>query len=90
MQLTRLISKLLLIATSLSSGLALAQNYPNKPIRIVATEAGGSGDLVIRLLLGQGLPNQLGQRMIVDDRAGAAVAGESSKERRPMVIPCSL
>jgi tripartite-type tricarboxylate transporter receptor subunit TctC len=45
--------------------------YPNKPIRlIVAFPAGGSTDIVARLV-GQRLGDKLGQQVVVDNRGGA-------------------
>jgi tripartite-type tricarboxylate transporter receptor subunit TctC len=54
---------------------AHAQDYPSKTIRIVASEAGGSGDFVSRLIA-QGLSSALGQQVIVDNRGGGVVAGD--------------
>ena len=42
-----------------------AQNYPNKPIRIVTSAPGGGNDLTARLI-SQGIWAGLGQRVIVD------------------------
>jgi tripartite-type tricarboxylate transporter receptor subunit TctC len=52
-----------------------AQEYPSRTIRIVASEAGGSGDFVSRLIA-QGLSSALGQQVIVDNRGGGVVAGD--------------
>jgi len=46
---------------------ALAQAYPTKPIRIVATEAGSSGDLTARLVA-QGASSALLQPVIIENR----------------------
>jgi tripartite-type tricarboxylate transporter receptor subunit TctC len=49
----------------------LAQSYPTKSIRlIVGSSAGGGGDTMARLV-SQALTTQLGQQVIVDNRAGA-------------------
>ena len=48
-----------------------AQNYPNKPIRMVAPEVGGASDIVARLIA-QGLAASLGQQVVVDNRGSIA------------------
>src|SRR6266705_2886703 len=51
---------------------AQAQDYPNKPIRIVAPfPAGGSADVIPRII-GEKLSLKWGQPVIVENRAGAA------------------
>jgi len=62
-------------AAVLLAGLAAAQpysSYPSKVVRIQTTEAGGYPDAVARLLA-QGLSASLGQQVIVENRAIAAV-----------------
>lgn len=46
---------------------ANAQNYPDKPIRMLTSEAGGGSDFVARLVA-QGMGMHLGQRVVVDNR----------------------
>ncbi|HKA43784.1 MAG TPA: tripartite tricarboxylate transporter substrate binding protein [Burkholderiales bacterium] len=54
---------------------ATAQEYPSKPIRIVASEPGGGGDFLARLI-GQGLTANLGQPVVVENRGGGVIAGD--------------
>ncbi len=62
---------LLSIQLLTASGLALAQQYPVKPVRLIVPFApGGSTDIMGRLI-GQRLNDALGQQMVVDNRAGA-------------------
>lgn len=50
---------------------AAAQDFPSRPVRfIVPYAAGGSGDLLARLL-GEKLSKKWGQQVVVDNRAGA-------------------
>ena len=53
----------------LSGGVTFSQDYPNKPIRIVASEPGGGGDFLARLLA-QRISGPLGQQVIVENRPG--------------------
>lgn len=48
---------------------APAQNYPNRPVRIVTTVPGGSQDLTARFIAPK-LAERLGQQVIVDNRGG--------------------
>ncbi len=47
------------------------QDYPNRPIRMLAPEIGGASDIVARLI-GQGLAASLGQQVVVDNRGSIA------------------
>ena len=52
--------------------LAAAQHYPNRPVRLIApSSAGGPVDVIARIVA-QGLADQFGQQVVVDNRAGAA------------------
>ena len=54
------------------AGSALAQNYPEKPVRLVTAAAGAAGDFVSRMLT-PSLTEKWGQQVIVDNRGGSAV-----------------
>ncbi len=56
----------------LGASVASGQNYPSKPIRIVTTAAGSGNDSFARLIA-QGLSANLGQPVIVDNRAGNGI-----------------
>src|SRR5215813_12890991 len=52
-------------------GGAAAQDFPSRPVRfVVPYAAGGSGDLLARLL-GNKLASLWGQQVVIDNRAGA-------------------
>jgi tripartite-type tricarboxylate transporter receptor subunit TctC len=67
--------KLVAAGVLIASTQAPAQEYPSKSVRIVASEAGGSGDFVSRLIA-QGLTTALGQQVVVDNRGGGVIAGD--------------
>ncbi len=74
MRVTR--SKFLLLAAALLAGstapAAAEDSYPNRPIRLViGLAAGGLGDITMRILA-ERLGERLGQRVVVDNRPGAA------------------
>jgi tripartite-type tricarboxylate transporter receptor subunit TctC len=52
------------------TGGAYADDFPNRPIRIVTSEIGGGVDMLARLV-GQGLTAGFGQQVIVDNRGGS-------------------
>src|SRR5688572_9852698 len=66
----------------LDTGAAPAQVYPNKPIRMVATEAGGGGDLSARTIA-QALSVSLGQQVIVENRPSGPIPGEILSKALP-------
>src|SRR5215831_12993117 len=59
-------------ALPLASRLAAAPNYPTRPVHVVVTvPAGGSPDIVARLL-GQWLSERLAQPFVIENRPGAS------------------
>ena len=54
-----------------ASGLAWAQPYPNKPVRVIFPfAAGGAGDIIARAY-GQKFTERFGQNWVLDNRGGA-------------------
>jgi len=58
-----------------SAGVAYGQTYPNKPIRVVTAQVGGSQDFGIRLMAPM-LTSSLGQQIVVENRSGGTIGGE--------------
>lgn len=64
-------SRIAAIALALSAPSALAQGYPNKPVRvIVAFSAGTTSDIIARMIGGH-LQQAMGQPFVVENRTGA-------------------
>jgi tripartite-type tricarboxylate transporter receptor subunit TctC len=60
-----------LFGSALSCAGAWAQAYPNKPIRLIAPSSPGSGVDLVSRTLAPPLTAELGQQVVVDNRAGA-------------------
>ncbi|HTD89538.1 MAG TPA: tripartite tricarboxylate transporter substrate binding protein [Burkholderiales bacterium] len=72
MALTDLSKTLIALILAAPLGAVFAQgSYPNRPLRIVAAEPGGGGDLIARLIAHE-LAASLGQQVIVENRGGAS------------------
>jgi tripartite-type tricarboxylate transporter receptor subunit TctC len=65
-----LLTSLFLLIAPLVSGSAIAQKYPDRPIKVVIPyPAGAIGDIIMRMV-GQRLTEKLGQPIIIDNRPG--------------------
>ena len=65
-------SMLLLAVLTLTAHVVFAQDYPNRPIRLIVPFAAGGGSDFVGRLIGQKLTDQMGQTVVVDNRPGAA------------------
>jgi tripartite-type tricarboxylate transporter receptor subunit TctC len=69
------ISKLAVVFATLTwAATALAQDFPNKPIKIVVPYAPGGTTDVLARFIGQRMSSNLGQPVVIDNRPGAGEA----------------
>ena len=69
-------------AMLMAAGGGVAQEFPSRTVRIVASEVGGSGDFVARVVA-QGLSSTFGQQVVVENRGGGVVAGDMVAKSAP-------
>jgi tripartite-type tricarboxylate transporter receptor subunit TctC len=60
------------VALPVVSGIARAQTYPTRPVRIVVSVPAGQGADIVARLIGQWLSERLGQQFFVENRTGAS------------------
>lgn len=71
-----------LAAMMLSAGVAVAQDFPSRPIRIIVPFPPGASTDIITRLLAEELRKDLGQTVVVDNRVGATgVIGSTELSR---------
>ena len=73
------------VCALLHTGMAAAQTYPNRPIRMLVGYAPGGGSDIIARLIATSLQARLGQPVLVENRPGAGgnVAIEQAAKARP-------
>jgi tripartite-type tricarboxylate transporter receptor subunit TctC len=60
------------VALPLASGLARAQGYPSRPVRIIVSyPAGNASDIIVRVVA-QALSERFGQQFVVENRPGVS------------------
>ena len=70
------------LALPLFAGMACAQNFPVKPIRIMTSDVGGGADVSARYIA-QEISGPLGQQVVVENRGGGVVAGQTVSKASP-------
>jgi len=63
-------------------GVVSAQEFPNKPIRVLTGAAGGGSDFASRIIA-QGISGPLGQPVIIENRGSGALAAEAVAKAPP-------
>src|SRR4051812_3572075 len=64
---------------------ALAQAYPNRPVKIIAPQAPGGGVDIVARILGDRLSRAMGQSFFIDNQAGAGgvIATQAAARAQP-------
>ena len=82
MQSKKLAIYLVLLSGAIFGNPAVAQDFPNKPIRMVVGFPPGGGIDQLARVLAEGMSSQLGQNIIVDNKPGAGTAIASAEIMR--------
>jgi tripartite-type tricarboxylate transporter receptor subunit TctC len=83
------------LALILPAPVLLAQDYPTRPIRMVAPFTAGSGSDILARLVGPKLRDAWGQQVVVDNRAGvggtigAAIVATSTPDGHTLMLTSS-
>ncbi len=80
-----ILQRFILIAFCLLGLNALAQDYPNKPIRLIVPFSAGGGNDAVARVIAQQLTAELRQSVIVENRpgAGGAIGAETAARSAP-------
>lgn len=81
----RIFTALMAATTLVVAGAASAQQYPDKPIRLIVPYPPGGATDVIGRILAQRLGDELGQSVVVDNRGGAGgnIGAEAAARSAP-------
>lgn len=72
------------IAVAAASSAAMAQSYPNKPVRFISPYAPGGGTDTMARVLAQKLSENLGRQVIVENRpGGGGIVGTETAAKAP-------
>ena len=83
MPLPRLVLGMVSVGTVvLGTGVASAQDYPGKPIRVISPGPGGGADFVARFVA-QGISAPLGQQVVVENRPAGVIPGQIVSKAQP-------
>src|SRR5690349_3704391 len=82
MRAPRLVGWISLLGIAAAAGLATAQTYPTRPIRLVTAAVGGGIDFTARMLAA-GLSERLNEQVVVDNRGGTNVAPQTVAKATP-------
>jgi tripartite-type tricarboxylate transporter receptor subunit TctC len=82
---TRILAFIVAVAATVSPGIAMAADYPSRPVTlIVAYTPGGPSDVLARII-GRQMEKVLGQPFVIDNRPGGAgnIAAETVAHAQP-------
>ena len=82
MVMTRTMGGMFALSALISATAVIGQEYPSKPVRIVTSGAGGSSDLIARMVA-EGITGSLGQQVIVDNRPSGVIPGQVVSQAAP-------
>ena len=68
---TRRYSRAGLLVLLIATGAAVAQSYPDRPVRVIAAQSAGSSLDTITRIVTPRLSEMLGQQLVIDNRGGA-------------------
>ena len=80
----------LLCAALLVPALALAQSYPNRPVKVIVFYAAGSNTDSIARILSDSLARALDQQFVIENRPGAGGAISAEFVARTPADGCTL